>query len=56
MTLVSVYFFKSALLTILCVVVQFCSYVWYVLSYIPYGRDIAGRMLKGLLPGRAAQS
>jgi len=52
MTLVSVYIFQSALLTILFVIIQFCAYVWYILSYIPYGRDIASRMLKGLIPGR----
>ena len=43
LTLISVYMFHSKLLTILCVIAQFCSYIWYIMSYIPYGRDcIAG--------------
>ena len=39
MTLVSVYCFHSRFLTIIFVLSQFCSYIWYILSYIPYGRD-----------------
>ena len=39
MTLVSVYCFHSRLLTIIFVFAQFCSFIWYILSYIPYGRD-----------------
>ena len=39
MTLVSVYCFHSRFLTIIFVFLQFCSFIWYILSYIPYGRD-----------------
>ena len=48
MTLVSVYVFKSKILTIIFVVIQLFAYIWYVLSYIPYGRDILKKCLKGL--------
>ena len=39
LTMISVYLFHSKLLTIVCVIAQFCSYVWYIMSYVPYGRD-----------------
>ena len=34
---------------LLLTVTQFCSSVWYSLSYIPYGRRTALRMLKNAL-------
>lgn len=46
MTLISVYVLHSKLLTIIFLIVQFCSYIWYILSYIPYGRDILMNCLK----------
>jgi hypothetical protein len=49
MTLVSVYLFHSRVLTIIFVIIQFCAYVWYVLSYIPYGRDICMRCIRGFI-------
>ena len=39
LTIISIYLFKSKLLTILCVIIQFGAFLWYVMSYIPYGRD-----------------
>jgi hypothetical protein len=45
MTLVSAFFF-SKILTVIFVVVQFCALVWYVLSYIPYGRECCKKCLK----------
>jgi hypothetical protein len=51
MTLVSVYTFHSRILTIIFVIIQFCAYVWYVLSYIPYGRDMCRRCLRGFISG-----
>ena len=39
MTLLSLYVFHSKLLTVVFVVVQFAAYVWYILSYVPYGRE-----------------
>jgi hypothetical protein len=46
MTIISVYVFESWLLTILCVSIQFMAYIWYVLSYIPYGRECCSGCLK----------
>lgn len=46
MTFVAVYVFDSWLITILCVACQFASYIWYVLSYIPYGRQCCKGCLK----------
>lgn len=40
MTLVCVYILKAKLLTIVFLVIQFCSYIWYCLSYIPFGRSV----------------
>lgn len=54
MTLISVYVLKMKILVIVFVVIQFCAYVWYVLSYIPYGRTICKGCLKRLI-GRADQ-
>ncbi|CAE8631682.1 unnamed protein product [Polarella glacialis] len=35
-----------ALLVILLVVIQWCALVWYTLSYIPYGRKVAKKLLR----------
>jgi ribose/xylose/arabinose/galactoside ABC-type transport system permease subunit len=51
LTLISLYFFNSKILIIVFVFIQFCAYIWYVLSYIPYGRDIMKRCLKGFWRG-----
>ena len=48
LTFVSIYLIKSNLLTLIFVIIQFGAYIWYVLSYIPYGRDIATKCIKGL--------
>lgn len=32
--------YPNVLLIILCIVVQFCSYIWYTLSYIPFGQTL----------------
>jgi len=39
LTLFSIYVLKSKFLTIICVIIQFGAFIWYVMSYIPYGRD-----------------
>ena len=39
LTIISIYLFKSKLLVVLCVIIQFGAFIWYVMSYIPYGRD-----------------
>ena len=38
----------SKSLVLLAILVQFCSLIWYVLSYIPYGREYCGGCLNGL--------
>lgn len=38
-------FLGRALLIMLCVAVQWCALVWYVLSFVPYGRRAARRVL-----------
>lgn len=39
MTFLALYVFHSKLLTMLFVLIQFGAYVWYILSYVPYGRE-----------------
>ena len=38
-TIVSQIFFNSWILSVVCIAVQFSSLTWYILSYIPYGRQ-----------------
>ena len=38
-TIVASFFLHSGVLTFGCVVVQYSAYIWYCLSYIPYGRS-----------------
>jgi hypothetical protein len=45
-TLVLAFIDFSEILLIICITVQFCSLVWYVLSYIPYGRRMCSICLK----------
>ena len=47
-TLVSVFAFRLALLSLLFVVLQFLALTWYVLSYVPYGQAAAKRILRKL--------
>lgn len=51
MTLVSALIIQSKLLIIIFVVVQFCSLFWYVMSYIPYGRQFCIKCMKSLCCG-----
>jgi len=49
MTFVCVFAIKgklSKLLTLIFVFAQFLSYIWYCLSYIPWGREICGGCIK----------
>ena len=39
LTLVSLYVLHSRILTIIFVLVQFGAYIYYIMSYIPYGQD-----------------
>eukprot|EP00347_Sterkiella_histriomuscorum_P010284 403376892 len=46
MTLISAMVIKKPLLVLLFVLIQYCSYFWYSLSYIPYGREIVCKCFK----------
>ncbi|OMJ67343.1 hypothetical protein SteCoe_35518 [Stentor coeruleus] len=46
LTLISVFFFNIPLLILLFVVIQICSYVWYMASYFPWGREILSGCFK----------
>ena len=39
LTLISLYILHSRILTIIIVLTQFCAYIYYIMSYIPYGQD-----------------
>lgn len=41
MTLVSAFVFKRAVLVLVFIIIQYCAWFWYTLSYIPYGRTMA---------------
>lgn len=49
MTFVCVFMIQSKILTLIFIIAQFCSYIWYVLSYIPYGREMCGGCLKNII-------
>ena len=57
-TLLSIFVFRIALLSLLFIVLQFCALSWYILSYIPYGRAAATRIIRvaltraGILPNK----
>ena len=38
MTLISAFAFKNGWLVLLFVIIQYCAFIWYSLSYIPYAR------------------
>jgi 1,4-dihydroxy-2-naphthoate octaprenyltransferase len=46
MTLVSAIVIKKPILVIIFILIQYCAYFWYSLSYIPYGRDIFCKCFK----------
>ena len=48
LTMVSLYIIHSKLLTIISVIIQFASYIWYVASYIPYGQECLGFITRKL--------
>ena len=39
LTFISLYILHSKILTVLFVIIQFGSYIYYIMSYIPYGKD-----------------
>jgi Got1/Sft2-like family len=46
MTLVSIFYIQKPLLVLCFVIIQICSYVWYIASYFPWGRTILMSCLK----------
>ena len=48
LTIIALYLIHSKLLTIIAVIIQFCSYIWYVASYIPYGQQCLGYITRRL--------
>jgi len=48
-TLYSALFLRISLMVIVCICIQFSALVWYSLSYIPFGRQLAARFLKPTL-------
>ncbi|KRX07341.1 hypothetical protein PPERSA_06956 [Pseudocohnilembus persalinus] len=46
MTLLSALVFKIPILVLVFIIIQFCSYVWYVASYIPFARGCIKSSLK----------
>lgn len=46
----------SKLIVLISIGVQFCALIWYVLSYIPYGRTYCGKCIKGCLFGAKEES
>ena len=46
MTIISVYVFDSWILVVVFISIQFGAYIWYVLSYIPFGRQLCKGCLK----------
>ena len=49
LTFISLYILQSRILTILCVIIQFCAYIFYIMSYIPYGQECINSLTRRLL-------
>ena len=49
-TLVSAFALRSAVAVLLCMLVQCAAMLWYSLSFIPFGRALAMRLLRVLCP------
>jgi hypothetical protein len=49
-TLVAAYALRAPAAVLVCMLVQFCAMLWYSLSFIPYGRFLAGRLLASICP------
>jgi hypothetical protein len=45
LTLIAAFLFKSRLICLVCIVVQYAALAWYSLSYIPYGQAMVMRFL-----------
>ena len=55
-TIISQLLFDSWIIAVVCIAVQFSSLTWYVLSYIPYGRDTVWNCLKNCCSSSSGSS
>lgn len=55
MTLVSALVLHKPFLTLIFVVVQFCAFVWYIASYVPWGRDCLTGCIKKCCRGMTSE-
>ena len=51
LTFISLYILHIKILTILFVIVQFCSYIYYIMSYIPYGQECLNSLARRIFGG-----
>ena len=49
LTFISLYILHSRILTILFVIIQFGSYIYYIMSYIPYGQECLNALTRRFL-------
>jgi len=54
-TLISALVLQKKLLTALFVVVQFAAYLWFIASYIPYGRTLLAKCCASIMGQAQAQ-
>ena len=48
LTMVSLYILHSKLLTVIFVIIEFAAYIWYIVTYIPYGQECLGYITRRL--------
>lgn len=48
-TLLAAFLTQSAILVLICIIVELGAYVWYTASYIPYGRSCLTNCFKSIL-------
>ena len=46
LTFISLYILHSKILTVLFVIIQFGAYIYYIMSYIPYGQEFLNSLAK----------
>lgn len=49
MIFISVYALHSKILVLIFLIAEFCSYTWYVASYIPFARDCIKGCLRNII-------
>lgn len=46
MTLISALVLKNVWLVLIFIIIQYCAFFWYSLSYVPYGRKLVTGLFK----------